>query len=121
MTSLRQRDGAFAADLRGHVRARKGPVDVIRGILSGKIDHSTGEFAGRFEGQTRRKGVVRKTQLNVKGRLAATAIQSAVVHVGDDAQGLDLGVPLVGRLADLRAERRPRRRVVKRKSGSRRT
>jgi hypothetical protein len=121
MTSLRQHDGAFAADIRGHVRGGKGPIAVVRGLLSGSIDHTTGEFVGRFEGQTRRKGIARATKLHVKGRLAATAILSAVVHVGDEAQGLDLGVPLIGRMAALRAERRPRPRVLKRKSGSKKT
>ncbi len=119
VTSLRQHEGTFAADIHGHVRGGKGPVTVIRGTLSGTLDHTTGEFVGRFAGQTRRKGNARQTKLPVKGRLAATAILSAVVHVGDDAQGLDLGVPLIGRLGALHAEKRPRLRVVTRKSGSR--
>jgi bacillolysin/thermolysin len=96
MLTLHLRREDFEVEIRGVIRTQKGPVTLVRGLLSAQVDRNTGEFEGRFSGGVQRKQQWRSEKFRVNGRLAATAMLSAVVQAGDDVQGLDLGVPLLG-------------------------
>ncbi len=80
---------------RGKWRAKR-HATLARGLLTGHVDRRSGRFEGTFSGSIRHRGKAREAKLLMKGRLAASAMLSAALHDGDDVQGIDLGVPLVG-------------------------
>jgi Zn-dependent metalloprotease len=111
--TLRLRNAAFTAEIRGHVRRQGESVAVVRGALSGNVDRKTGAFAAEFAGHMRRRGEARAAKFRVNGRLAAVATLGAVVQTDDETQGLELGIPLLGRYR----EQRPTRGLKKKRAG----
>lgn len=111
---LRLSGKRFSARLRGGLRA-DGATVRFRGDLEGTVERATGRFRGSFSGRGSRHGKERRVKFSAEGELAASANISLAVVAGDDEQGVDLGIRLVGDPRELCARPKlPRRKRTKR-------
>jgi hypothetical protein len=74
------------------------PNVAVRGTLSGEVNRKTGKFKAVFAGVGASKGREKKLRFSAEGEMAASASFSFAVIGSDEDQGIDLAVPLVGKL-----------------------
>jgi len=86
----------FSARIIGRIKTRSGHT-AIRGVLSGEIEAKTGKYKATFAGIiSMRKTKAQRAKFEVSGTMGASALFSFAAINGDDQQGIDLQVRIIG-------------------------
>lgn len=104
--SLRWRDEQFEAEVAGTLRGAK-TWERVQGLIAGTVDGRSGEFKGELRVTGGQLAEGKSAAFAVKGVMAVIGVFTFVVVSDGAPEGVDLGVPVIGDLGELRRRLRP--------------